>query len=51
MSLMMMKAVSSYEILAKFNETTRCSIPEGCHFRTRCCENLEPHLQATYMVL
>jgi hypothetical protein len=38
-----MKAVSTFEMSVYSYETTRRYTPEGCHLRTRRCENLKSH--------
>jgi hypothetical protein len=40
---MMMKAVSTSEMLVNFYETTRHNIPEGCHLLVRRHENLKSY--------
>jgi hypothetical protein len=40
---MMMEAVCTSETSVYFNETTRCYVPEGCHFHTRHRENVKLH--------
>jgi hypothetical protein len=39
----MMEAVRNSETSLHFNDTTRRSIPEGCHLHTRRRENLKSH--------
>jgi hypothetical protein len=48
--VVMMVAVSTYEMSVSFYKTTRRNVPEDSHLHTRRRENLKCHLVGKYLV-
>jgi hypothetical protein len=48
---LMMEAVGTSGTSVYFNDTTRCYIPESCHFNTRSREEVKSHGETDVLLL